>query len=173
MFCERCGYPVPGKHGVCHTDLNGEYNGRIFTVNGGWHDAADMSQQSLQTGEIAFSMLEMANRAKEKNNTDLYLRLMEEAKWGLDFILRTRFGDGYRVQTWGTNLWTDGFIGTTDDTGRRQVRIHNGGFENFLFSGIEAFASMTIEDDEMLKEHLCKVAREDFEFARQRFENWI
>ncbi len=170
MFCERCGYPVPGKHGVCHTDLNGEHNGRIFTVNGGWHDAADMSQQSLQTGEIAFSMFEMANRAKEKNNTGLYLRLMEEAQWGLDFILKTRFGDGYRMQTWGTNLWTDGFIGTIDDSGRRQVRIHNGGFENFLFSGIEAYASMTIEDDIMLKEYLRKIAGEDFEFALKRFE---
>jgi hypothetical protein len=170
MFCERCGYPVPGKHGVCHTDLNGEHNGQTFTVNGGWHDAADMSQQSLQTGEIAFSMFEMANRAKEKNNIDLYRRLLEEAEWGLDYILKTRFGDGYRVQTWGTNLWTDGFIGTIDDSGRRQVRIHNGGFENFLFSCIEAYASMTIEDDPMLKQHLCKVAKEDFAFALTRFE---
>jgi hypothetical protein len=139
-------------------------------VNGGWHDAADMSQQSVQTGEIAFSMLEMAARAKEKNNTDLYLRLMEEAKWGLDFILKTRFGDGYRVQTWGTNLWTDGFIGTIDDSGRRQARVNNSGFENFLFSAIEAYASMTIDDDTMLKQYLCKVAREDFGFALDRFE---
>jgi len=170
MFCERCGYPVPGKHGACHTDLNGEHNGKTFTVNGGWHDAADMSQQTLQTGEIAFSMLEMANTAKEKNNTDLHLRLMEEAKWGLDFILRTRLGDGYRMQTWGTNLWTDGFIGTVDDSGRRRVTIHNGGFENFLLSGIEAYASLSIEDDVMLKEHFCSVAREDFNFAIKRFE---
>jgi hypothetical protein len=170
MFCERCGYPVPGKHGVCHTDLNGEYNGHIFTVNGGWHDAADMSQQSLQTGEIAFSMLEMANRAREKNNTDLYLRLMEEAQWGLDFIMKTRLGDGYRMQTWGTNLWTDGLIGTIDDSGRRQVEVNNSGFENFLFSGIEAYASMTIENDVMLKENLSKIAREDFGFALKRFE---
>jgi hypothetical protein len=170
MFCERCGYPVPGKHGACHTDLNGEYNGHIFAVNGGWHDAADMSQQSLQTGEIAFSMLEMATTAKAKNNTDLHLRLLEEAKWGLDFILKTRLGDGYRMQTWGTNLWTDGLIGTLDDSGRRQVVVHNSGFENFLFSGIEAYASLSIEDDLMLKENLCKVAREDFGFALKRYE---
>lgn len=170
MFCERCGYPVPEKHSVCHADLNGVYNGKTFTVNGGWHDAADMSQQSLQTGEIAFSMLEMAERAKEKNNTDLYNRLMEEALWGIDFILKTRLGDGYRVQTWGTNLWTDGFIGTIDDSGRRQVRIHNGGFENFLFSGIETYATMVVEKDTMLREYLGKVAREDFGFALERFE---
>jgi hypothetical protein len=170
MFCERCGYPVPGKHGVCHSDLNGEYNGHIYPVNGGWHDAADMSQQSLQTGEIAFSILEMANRAREKNNTDLYLRLTEEALWGLDYIMKTRLGDGFRMQTWGTNLWTDGFTGSVDDAGRRQVVATNSGFENFLFSGIEAYASMTLENDPMLKENLRKIAREDFGFAMKRFE---
>jgi hypothetical protein len=172
MFCERCGFPVHGKHASCHTDLNGEHNGHAFTVNGGWHDAGDMAQQTLQTGEIAYSFFEMANRAKEKNNTDLYLRLQEEALWGLDFILKTRFGDGYRMQSWGTNLWTDGFIGTIDDAGRRQVRVHNGGFENFSFAAIEAYASLSIDPakDPRLKEHLVKVAKEDFDFALKRFE---
>jgi hypothetical protein len=170
MFCERCGYPVPGKHGVCHSDLNGEYNGKIIPVNGGWHDAADMSQQSLQTGEIAFSLLEMAKRAREKNNTDLSLRLTEEALWGIDFIMKTRLGDGFRMQTYGTNLWTDGIIGTIDDAGRRQVTSTNSGFENFLFSGIEAYASMTLENDPMLRQNLRKIAKEDFGYAIKRFE---
>lgn len=170
MFCERCGYPVPEKHGVCHTDLNGEYKGKLFAVNGGWHDAADMSQQTLQTGEIAYNLFELANRAREKNNTALQLRALEEAEWGLDYVLKTRFGDGYRVQTWGTNLWTDGFIGTKDDTARRRVTVNNSGYENFMFSAIEAFASMSIEKDKMLKEHLQKVAIEDFDFAMERFQ---
>lgn len=171
IFCERCGYPVPGKHGVCHADLNGTYEGKIFPLNGGWHDAADMSQQSLQSGELAYSLMEMAKNAKEKKNTDLYLRLMEEAKWGIDYILKTRLGEGYRAQTWGTNLWTDGFIGTKDDsTARRRVRVHDRAFENFVFSGIEAYASMMIEKDIMLKENLQKVAIEDFEYAKKRFD---
>ncbi len=170
MFCERCGYPVPGKHGVCHTDLNGEYNGHIYPVNGGWHDAADMSQQSLQTGEISFSLLEMANRARGKNNTQLASRLTEEALWGIDYIMKTRLGDGYRFQTWGTNLWTDGYIGSPDDAGRRQVVATNSGFENFLFSGIEAYASISLDKDNMLKQNLCKIAKEDFGFAMKRFE---
>ncbi|MCE4565182.1 glycoside hydrolase family 9 protein [Maribellus sp. CM-23] len=171
VFCERCGYPVPGKHGVCHTDLNGTHNGQLFAINGGWHDAADMSQQVLQSGELALALIEMAQTAKEKNNTDLYLRLMEEAEWGIDFILKTRFGDGYRAQTWGTNLWTDGFINTKDDsTKRRRVRVHDRAFENFLFSGIEAAAAMAINDDPMLKQHLQKVAIEDYAFAKKRFD---
>jgi hypothetical protein len=170
MFVERCGYPVPDKHGVCHTDLNGTYNGKRFTVNGGWHDAADMSQQTLQTGEIAMAMLEMSNRAKAKDNQQLHLRLQEEAKWGIDYILKTRLGDGYRVQTWGTNLWTDGFIDTKDDAGRRQVRIHNRAFENFVFAGIEAYAAMSIDNDSILAEFLKKAAKEDFAFALTRYE---
>lgn len=172
MFCERCGYPIPEKHGVCHTDLNGVFNGQQFAFNGGWHDAADMSQQSLQSGEIAYSFLEMAKTAKEKKNTDLYVRLMEEALWGIDYVLKTRLGAGYRAQTWGTNLWTDGFFNTKDDSSRRRrIRIHDRAFENFVFSGIEAYASMNIDKDKMLKENLRKVAIEDFDFATKRFDS--
>lgn len=172
IFCERCGYAVTGKHGVCHTDLTATFNGKIFPFNGGWHDAADMSQQVLQSGEIVYSLLEMAHRAKEKNNKELFLRLQEEAEWGIDCILRSRLGNGYRAQTWGTNLWTDGFIGTGDDsTMRRKVHVHNRAFENFVFAGIEAYASMLIENDGLLKADLRKVAIEDFAFAKKRFDS--
>ena len=107
---------------------------KLFPLNGGWHDAADMSQQVLQSGEIIYSLIEMANKAKEKNNKDLFLRLQEEAEWGIDCILKSRLGDGYRAQTWGTNLWTDGFIGTEDDSTKApQVHVHNRAFENFMF----------------------------------------
>lgn len=170
MFCERCGYPIPEKHGACHTEMHAEHNGKLYPINGGWHDAADMSQQTLQTGEIAYSMIEAALRAKEKNNIDLYNRLMEEGLWGIDYVLRSRIGDGYRVQGWGTNLWTDRYIGTIDDAGRRQARIHNGAYENFMLAGIEAYASMAIEKDQMLKEFLVKAAKEDFDFASKRFD---
>lgn len=172
VFCERCGYPIPGKHGACHSDLSATYKGKIFPFNGGWHDAADMSQQVLQSGEMIYSLLEMANRAREKGNRELFLRLQEEAEWGIDCILKSRLGEGYRAQTWGTNLWTDGFIGTLDDsTRRRKVHVHNRAFENFVFAGIEAFASLQIENDAALKDNLRKVAIEDFAFAKKRFDS--
>ena len=172
IFCERCGYPIPGKHGACHNDLNATFDGKVFPFNGGWHDAADMSQQVLQSGEIIFGLLEMANKAKEKRNNQLFIRLQEEALWGIDCILKARLGNGYRAQTWGTNLWTDGFIGTKDDSSRRrQVHIHNRAFENFVFAGVEAYASMSITNDPMLKEFLRKVAMEDYAFAKKRFDS--
>lgn len=169
LFVERCGYPVPGKHGACHTDLHANFEGKIIPVNGGWHDAGDMSQQTLQTGEISLSLLEMAAKAKKKNNIDLYNRLMEEALWGMDFVMRTRLGNGVRAQNSGTNLWTDGIIGTIDDTGHREVLSYDGALENFLLSGIEAYASLMIENDKELKSNLKKIAVEDFGFAMERF----
>lgn len=170
MFTQRCGYPVPEKKGACHTDLNGEFDGHLFVHNGGWHDAADMSQNAIQTGEIACSMFEMANRAKEKGNIDLHLRLLEEALWGMDYILRGRLGNGVRVGGFvSTNIWTDGLIGTIDDAGRRQIRPGNNPYHNFKFSGIEAYAAMSIERDIMLRENLEKVAKEDFAYALKEF----
>ncbi len=172
IFCERCGYAIPGKHGVCHSDLHALYQGKAFPFNGGWHDAADMSQQVLQSGEIVYSLMEMAARAKANGNAPLFLRLQEEAEWGIDCILKARLGNGFRAQTWGTNLWTDGFIGTKDDSSmRRQVHVHNRAFENFVFAGIEAYAAMQIENDPVLKEYLAKVAREDYAFAKHRFDS--
>ena len=170
MFTQRCGYPVPGQKGACHTDLNGVFDGHAFVHNGGWHDAADMSQNPMQTGEIAFSMFEMANRAKEKGNIDLHKRMLEEALWGMDFILRGRMGDGYRSGRWGTNIWTDRLIGTIDDAGRRQISVTKSAYNNFKFAGIEAHAAMSIDHDLMLKENLEKVAKEDFAFALRQFE---
>lgn len=170
LFCERCGYPVPGKHGTCHTDLHATYKEEVIPFNGGWHDAADMSQQTLQTGEISYSLLQMALRAREKGETNLYNRLVEEALWGMDYVLRSRLGDGFRLQGWGTNLWTDGRIGTDDDAARREVRIHDGALENFLLAGIEAYTARLLENDPALAGKLERAAREDYAFAKERFQ---
>ncbi|WP_321332366.1 glycoside hydrolase family 9 protein [uncultured Bacteroides sp.] len=161
IFCERCGYPVPEKHGNCHADILATHNGLTLPYNGGWHDAGDMSQQSLQTGDVMYALFEMANKVKGKDN-DLYYRLLEEAEWGLDFVLKCRFGDGYRASSAGIAIWTDGMTGDEDDT---PARVHNNPFDNFLFSGMEAYAALSIDKDKMLKEKLIKVAKEDFGFA--------
>ncbi len=169
LLCERCGYPVPGKHGACHTDIHAIRNGHDFPINGGWHDAGDMSQQTLQTGEISYSLFQMAATAKKRGNEKLYARLMEEARWGLDYILNTRLGDGVRALGWGTNLWTDHEIGTDDDSGSREIDVLDGALENYILSGIEAYASMAIHDDEGMKTFLAKIAAEDFGHAEERF----
>ncbi|MBR4037671.1 MAG: glycoside hydrolase family 9 protein [Tidjanibacter sp.] len=160
IFSERCGYPVPGKHGVCHTDLTIEHNGLSMIYSGGWHDAGDLSQQTLQSAEIVYALLETAEEVKERN-PELYRRLVEEAEWGLDFVLRTRFGDGYRATSAGMALWSDGKLGNEDDT---PARVQNNPFDNFLHAGIAAYAAMVLPEGG-LRDKMARTAREDFGFA--------
>ena len=89
IFCQRCGYPVPGVHSLCHTDLFSVHGDATLPYSGGWHDAGDLSQQTLQTGDLCYSLLEAYNRLRDSNKP-LAARLLEEARWGLEFILRNR-----------------------------------------------------------------------------------
>lgn len=165
FYCERCGFPVPGKHSTCHQDILANHNGETISFGGGWHDAGDLSQQAAQTGEVVLAMFENARRCKQDRM--LYLRLMEEAQWGLDFILRTRFGDGYRATSAAATRYTDNLMGNFDDIA---ARVHNHSFENFLFAGIEAYAAETLMDyDKELASNALTAAREDFAFAQKKF----
>lgn len=165
FYCQRCGFPVPGKHSACHQDILARHNGAAMSYSGGWHDAGDQSQQSAQTGEIVQALFENAVRVEK--GSMLYLRLMEEAQWGLDFILRTRFGDGFRATSAGATRVTDGLMGNFDDV---EARVHDHSFENFLFSGVEAYAAGALRGyDEGLGACALKAAREDFAFAEKKF----
>lgn len=165
LYCERCGYPVGGGHGTCHGDIVARHNGLLLSYSGGWHDAGDVSQQTAQTAEVVHALLEMAERIKDDRL--LYNRLLEEAAWGLDFVLRMRFGDGYRATSAGIRRWSNGLIGDMDDT---PARVHNHAFENFLMSGIEAFAALTFkEKDPELAWKCLHCAKEDYRFALERF----
>lgn len=166
IFCERCGHPVSEKHGSCHADIGATHEGLRLAYNGGWHDAGDLSQQSLQTGDVVFALLEMANKVKDSNPA-LYLRLLEEAEWGLDFVLKTRLGKGFRASSVGIVIWTDGLIGNMDDM---KARVHDSPFDNFLFSAYEAYAAMSVGKDPALAEKLSQVAIEDFDFALAKWK---
>lgn len=67
IFCQRCGHPVPGKHSTCHVDLMSRHDGRSISYSGGWHDAGDLSQQTLQTGDVTFALLEAYNKQRNIN----------------------------------------------------------------------------------------------------------
>lgn len=167
LFCERCGYPVPGKHGTCHGDVVAEHAGVRMAYQGGWHDAADVSQQTVQTAEVAQALIEAAWAVK-KTNEALYGRLLEEVNWGIDFVLRTRLGDGWRATSAAIRRWTDGLCGNMDDS---QARVQNRAFDNFIMAGVEAAASRLLsESDAPLAWKCLDAAQEDFDFAVRRFE---
>lgn len=170
IFCERCGYPIPGKHGICHCDIFAEHNGKTAIFNGGWHDAGDMSQQTLQTGEIITSLYHAADAAQKVDDTLLADRLYEEARWGDAFLLKTRFGDGYRVSSSGLIRHTHSFLGDMDDI---LARHHNNAFENLLLSAVESDAAMHENGkDRSLADQLWQAAKEDYAFGVVGLPYW-
>ena len=81
FFSERCGYDQPGIHQSCHQDVVCVHpDGRCLPVNGGWHDAADLTQGVGNTARGGMAMLELAKVVQHKNKK-LYERLLEEARW--------------------------------------------------------------------------------------------
>ena len=164
IFCQRCGYAVPGIHGACHRDLFCVHDGQYVSYGGGWHDAGDLSQQTLQTGDVAFALLEAAVSTADPA---LSARLEEEARWGFSFLLRCRFGDGFRASSMGLLHWLDGEVGTMDDI--VTVRKQDLAFDNFLYAGYEAYAALHLTDREGLASELARAAEEDFAFAEARF----
>lgn len=165
LFCERCGFPIPGRHGTCHQDVFVEHDGICMIYAGGWHDAADVSQQTVQSAEIVHALMECAEATKEDEM--LSLRLLEEAGWGMDFVLRTRLGDGYRASSAGHRRWTDNLLGNFDDV---PGRCHRNAFDNYIMAGVEAAGAGVFADSNPELAWKCReAAAEDFAFAQKVF----
>jgi hypothetical protein len=166
FYCLRCGTEIPDIHGVCHRDFRAEHKGQHIIINGGWHDAGDLSQGLVNTAEAVYAMLTLAQTI---GDTDKLLanRLKEEARWGLDWVLKTRFGDGYRA-VWNTmDLWTDGIIGTIDDEIAPAMKDP---FSNFTAASAEAIAaSVLATDDSIVAAYSLVVAEADWQFG---MEDW-
>ena len=168
FYCERCGFSVPGVHDVCHTDWQMIHRGQRIAINGGWHDAGDLSQGIINTAEATTALFELAEKIRPRNPA-LADRLIEEAQWGLDWVMKTRFGDGYRCD-WATmDFWTDGVIGTSDDV---TVDAVDSALDNFTASTAEATAARILKKIEPeVASRALKLAMEDWQFACNRTRN--
>lgn len=164
---QRCGMDIPGKHRACHCDLLLKHpDGRAIVANGGWHDAADLAQGMNNTADGTAALFLLARSLENESGLRLRLhdRVLEEARWGLDYVLKVRFGDGYRSSYSSTSIWTDGIIGTEDDI----VSIPTTSpFTNFVSAYAEALGAYALRQiDPVLSRYALGVAREDFGFAQ-------
>ncbi len=164
FYSERCGMAIPGVHGVCHRDWQVVHDGKRIVINGGWHDAGDLTQDFENTSEIVYGMLSLAERLHAQGeDPELYERLMEEGRWGLDWILKTSFGDGYRNLGSVNSRRTNGILGDFDDV---TVTARNSPMHNFLASAAEALAARVWrERDPGLAAYCLKMAEADWRFA--------
>jgi len=167
FFCERCGFEVPGIHKYCHGNVINHHGEKSVVANGGWHDAADMSQCLVNTAEATYSFFYTALQMKE--NSELYERLVEEGKWGLEWMLKTRFGDGYRDMGSGTSVWTSGILGNCDQI---DSDAQNQAIENFMSATAEAIAARVLEKSDVQQSNfLIQVAKEDWKFAYEKIDH--
>ena len=168
FYAQRCGYDQPGIHQECHLDVFCFHpDGRSLSVAGGWHDAADLTQGVGNTSESGIALLELAGAVKGKNQV-LYERLLEEARWGLNWTMRTRFGDGYRHGGLVKGIWTQNIRGDKDDM---QSTARKDPFDNFIGASYCAEAVPHFEAIDSVFARWCRnTAIEDFKFADEVME---
>jgi hypothetical protein len=163
MYSERCGTEIPGIHGRCHQDIYTTHGDKRVIVNGGYHDAGDLSATG-HTPAMAYAAFSLAESLKRQGeDSALADRLLEEARWGLNWVLKTRFGDGYRSTGQLVSYWTDGIMGTADD---RHGEAVNDPEWNFRVAALEALASRVLkESDPELAHRSLIIAEEDWKYA--------
>lgn len=161
---EHCGAEVPGVHAACHFDVRSVDGDKSLVVNGGWHDAGDVSLGLVKNAESVYSMLSLAEKLRARSgDPKLVTALQTEAKWGLKWILKTSFHDGNRA-VWTTMArWTNNIVGDADDV---TSKASNNPFANFHAAAAEALATRVLKnsDAEISRESLNS-AKEDWKFA--------
>jgi len=163
MYSERCGTEITGIHGRCHQDIYTTHGDERIVVNGGYHDAGDLSATGNTPGMV-YALLSLAARLKEQGQDPILTdRLLEEARWGLNWVLKTRFGDGYRSTGQLVSYWTNGIMGDADDRFGKAV---NNPEWNFRVSGVEALAARVLKDsDPELANRSLMIAEADWKYA--------
>ncbi|MDF1502368.1 glycoside hydrolase family 9 protein [Roseisolibacter sp. H3M3-2] len=164
FYGNRCGFAVPGMHGIDHLDWFATHGDQRITMSGGWHDAGDLSQGVINTGEATYAMFDLADRLRARGGDPaLVARLLEEARWGLDWVLRVRFPGGYRMGFASHNLWTNNVVGDADDRTREALNNPNA---NYIAAAAGAIAARVLrQSDPGLAARALRVAEDDWSHA--------
>jgi len=170
FYMERCGVAIPSVHGACHRDWTSVHGDEKIVINGGWHDAGDLTQGLGNTAEAVYAMFNLAEYLYSRNDDpELYNRVIEEAQWGLDWVIKTSFRDGYRNGGSISSRRSNGIIGDNDDN----ISIaRNTPMDHFVASAAEAIGYRLMEKDDPGKAaYSLKMAEEDFDFAIEGMAN--
>jgi hypothetical protein len=164
FYGERCGFAVPGSHDVDHLDWFAVLGDKRISMAGGWHDAGDLSQGVINTGEATYSMFALAERVRARGDDPaLVARLIEEARWGLDWVMRIRFDGGYRMAFASHNFWSNNIVGDADDRMREPKNNPNA---NYISAAAEAIAYRVLKDsDPVLAANALRIAEDDWKYA--------
>lgn len=175
----RCGEDIEGVHSACHiNNYTMHPDGRMLPNHGGWHDAGDVSQFEICTAEMAHALVDLAQNVL-KDDLALGERILEEARYGLNWLLRTRFGDGYRALAVHYSIWQKNVVNGNDHFSKDNPKYNNntaenGPFENFCAAAAEAAAARVFKDiDPIFADWCLRSAIEDFWFGVVGYNNGI
>lgn len=156
----RCGFAVPDAHDACHCNVYVEHKGDKRVVGGGWHDAANLTQDPNNTAMSVCALLDLS-KALSACDPRLSARALEEARWGLEWILRMRFGPGLRCLKGEYSYFTDNIPGAAGDV--VQENVGSDTFKNLTAALAEVRgARALLRDDPGLAERFLRAAEEDF-----------
>lgn len=161
----RCGEEVEHVHSACHLNCRTVApDGTSLPNFGGWHDAGDVSQFEICTAEMVEAILELSKKV-ESTDKVLSKRLLEEAKVGVNWILRTIFPNGERALAVGYNIWRKNVLKPTNEAVKRSVS-EKGPFENFLACSCLLTAYNAFKDvDKIYSDWCLRTALLDYEVA--------
>ena len=164
LYGNRCGHDVPGSHEVDHLDWFATHGDQRIVMSGGWHDAGDLSQGLINTGEATYALFALAETLKQRGDDPALLaRVLEEARWGLDWVLRVRFPGGYRMGFAPHNLWTNNIVGDADD---RTREARNNPNVNYIAAAAGAIAARVLKGiDPELAARSLRIAEDDWSHA--------
>ncbi len=163
-FGMRCGCAVPGVHDACHLDVFIDHEGRQLCLAGGWHDAANLTQNANNTHLCIYSLISLMEAAQSVGDTALAGRAAEEARWGLSWSLRLRLSPGVRAASVPASFYTDSKLGTDDDVKCDRARVvRDDPFTNVLAVLAYARAARAFRNrDPGLTKALTEAALADF-----------
>lgn len=105
---QRCGYTSPYLHGLCHTaDATSLIGNEVqidktYDVTGGWHDAGDYTKFLNTTAFATYMMLFSYEFDPVKfgfdHNKNNIPDILEEAKVGLDWLIRASYNNKFITQ---------------------------------------------------------------------------
>jgi len=115
-------------------------------------------------------MMNLERLEKKPELADLCKRIREEIAWGLEWLLKTRFGDGYHMSFSVMRIYTDNEVGTIDDV---VSPARNVPWENFLAAAVQCKAATILASTHPdLAAQSRTAALEDWEAAVNSRENW-
>ena len=159
LYQLRCGEDIPLVHSACHLNAKAISNGKTVPVFGGWHDAGDLSQFEICTAEMTRALLDLSFTNKKLNK-----RILEEAKVGLNWLLRTTFKDGTRALAISYRHWYDNIVTAEDKYPLNSGE--NGPFENFIAADALAYGYLAFKDTDKVFANWClRTAIDDFKFG--------